>query len=42
MVTVAAQSQAGWRLYRDDQYTHRQPAVSYPRYLVSPRFSAEV
>ena len=42
MVTVAGQSQAGWRLYRDDQYTHRQPAVSYPRYLVSPRFSAEV
>jgi Domain of unknown function (DUF6766) len=42
LVTVAAQSQAGWRLYRDDQHTHRQPAVSYPRYLISPRFSAEV
>jgi hypothetical protein len=42
LITVAAQSQAGWRLYRDDQHTHHQPAVSYPRYLVSPRFSAEV
>jgi hypothetical protein len=42
LVTVAAQSQAGWRLYRDDQHTHHQPAVSYQRYLVTSRFSAEV
>ena len=24
LVTVAAQSQAGWRLYRDDQHTHHE------------------
>jgi hypothetical protein len=42
LVTVAAQSQAGWRLYRDVQHTHHQPAVSYPRYLVASEFSAEV
>lgn len=42
LVTVAAQSQAGWRLYRDDQRAHHEPAVSYPHYLVTSEFSAEV
>jgi hypothetical protein len=42
VITVVAQSQAGWRLYRDDQRTHHETAISYPRYLVSSEFSAEV
>jgi len=42
VVTVAGQSQAGWRLYRDNQHAHHQPATSYPRYLVTSEFSAEL
>jgi hypothetical protein len=42
LVTVAAQSQAGWRLYCDEQRAHHQAAISYPHYLVTSEFSAEV
>jgi hypothetical protein len=42
LATLAGQSQASWRAYRDEQIAHHEPAGTYAGYLVSPDFSAKV
>jgi hypothetical protein len=42
LATLAGQSQASWRAYRDEQLAHHEPAGTYAGYLVSPDFSAKV
>jgi hypothetical protein len=42
LVTLAAQSQASFREYRDQQLEHKQPPGTYADYLVSADFSAKV
>jgi hypothetical protein len=42
LATLAAQSQASWRTYIDEQHAHHQPADPYSRYLVSSDFTAKV
>ncbi|MDX6535087.1 MAG: hypothetical protein QOF68_2831 [Gaiellales bacterium] len=42
LATLAGQSQASWRAYRDEQLAHREPTGTYAEYLVSPDFSAKV
>jgi hypothetical protein len=42
LATLAAQSQASWRTYIDEQHAHHQPADSYSSYLASSDFTAKV
>jgi uncharacterized protein DUF6766 len=42
LATLAGQSQASWRAYRDEQLAHGAHAGTYADYLVSPDFSAKV